>query len=104
MKKDQLKKRKLRNLCKVPNRETYPGRDLMQILRETAVGETPSDMIMGGEPNMYTRREEGVRPEFNIRTDKNDLALEAIQWAREKRDAEQAKLKGDQETTEAQTE
>lgn len=73
---------------KAPNRKTYVGRDLMQILRETTAGETPSDMVLGGEPNVYTERREGVRPEFNIRTDKYDLALEAIQWAREKRDAE----------------
>lgn len=48
---------------------------------------TVKKMLENGEPigdlvNMeYTERKDGVRPEFNVRTDKMDLAMEAMSVA-----------------------
>lgn len=54
----------------------YIGETLeRKIERITAVGEPISE----GAPIIYTEREEGVIPAYDIRTDKFELAMEAME-------------------------
>lgn len=65
---------------------TYSGRSLIKtrsertgIPNEIAIRKLLSDgdSIQGGAPNRFTAPRDGVRPEFDIRTDWQDLAQEA---------------------------
>lgn len=73
----------------------YIGETLeKKIERITEVGEPISE----GAPIIYTEREEGVVPAYDIRTDKYDLAMEAMEQVSkksiEKRKQAQNSLKG----------
>lgn len=83
---EQRRKTRLQNeKLGLRSRRTYPARTLLEILREAAEGGTPSDLEMGHDPGTYTARKDGVRPEHNIRTDRYEIALDSISWAREQR-------------------
>lgn len=93
MKKEEMKNlfekrrrtRALNEKLGLRSRRTYPARTLLEILREAAEGGAPSDLEMGHDPGTYTARKDGVRPEHNIRTDRYEIALDSISWAREQR-------------------
>lgn len=66
--------------------KTYPARTRQQMLKELAAGEEPIDAMVGaGTGEVYTEASEGVRPEHNIRTDRTELALDAIERVRQER-------------------
>ena len=55
--------------------QSYVGETIEQkIVRVT----TTNEAIKDGAPLTYTDRKEGVLPEFNIRTDRFDVAIEAM--------------------------
>lgn len=58
--------------------ETYLGEPIEKKVRRIVESEEP---ITDGAPLVYTERSEGVRPEFNIRTDKWDVAESAMTMA-----------------------
>lgn len=58
--------------------ETYEGEPIENKVRRIEESEEP---ITDGAPIVYTERSEGVRPEFNIRTDKWDIAESAMNLA-----------------------
>lgn len=41
---------------------------------------TNNEPITDGAPPIYTERKHGVRPEYNIRTDRWDLAIDAMDY------------------------
>ena len=54
---------------------SYLGETLeMKVRRITELKEPITD----GSPVIYTERSEGVKPEYNIRTDRFDIALDAM--------------------------
>lgn len=62
-----------------------------------------NEPITDGAPIIYTERKDGIFPEHNIRTDKNEIALEALTKAGEKRrEDRQSRIKSrENEPTEA---
>ena len=86
--------------------ESYEGERIEQKIERITVNKEP---ITDGAPIVYTERADGVRPEYDIRTDKWDIAIDAMgviekthktrrQEAIDKRKAEkEAKEKGTQE-------
>lgn len=64
----------------------YKARTRQQMLQELAAGEEPLDAMLGaGTGQVYTDNKEGVRPEHDIRTDRAELALDAIERVRQER-------------------
>lgn len=41
---------------------------------------TNKEVIKDGAPIVYTERKDGVRPEYNIRTDKSEIAVEKMDF------------------------
>lgn len=58
--------------------EDYEGETIEKKLRRVVNNKEP---ITDGAPIVYTERKDGVLPEYNIRTDKWDLAIEAMDVA-----------------------
>lgn len=54
---------------------TEQGESIEEMVRRCVATNEPIDAIA---PMVYTLESNGVMPEFNIRTDKNDLALDAV--------------------------
>lgn len=52
----------------------YTGKSLEETIREALATNAPLD---GKAPLIYTPAKDGVLPQYNIRTDKHDLALDA---------------------------
>ena len=48
--------------------------------------------ISDGAPVIYTDRKEGTKPEFNIRTDRFDVALDAMDYVNRSRTAKRLEL------------
>lgn len=55
--------------------EAYEGKTIEQRCREMVETGEP---IKDTSPLIYTPKEKGVRPEYNVRADKWDIALEAM--------------------------
>lgn len=55
--------------------EAYEGKTIEQRCREMVESNEP---IKDTSPLIYTPKEKGVRPEYNVRADKWDIALEAM--------------------------
>lgn len=55
--------------------EGYEGKTIEQRCREMVETNEP---IKDTSPLLYTPKEKGVRPEYNVRADKWDIALEAM--------------------------
>lgn len=55
--------------------EAYEGKTIEQRCREMVETGEP---IKDTSPLIYTAREKGVRPEYNVRADKWDIVLEAM--------------------------
>lgn len=55
--------------------KTYEGRSIEQLLKEKMEGES---VELGAKPLLYTMRIDGVLPETDIRTDKWDMAMNAL--------------------------
>lgn len=54
---------------------SYEGESIEQKVRRVVENKEP---ITDGAPIIYTEKRDGVLPQFNIRTDKWDIALEAM--------------------------
>lgn len=73
MKKKLIEKRKyLKTGFEV---ETYEGELLEDKVKRITENNEP---ISDGAPLVYTKRADGVRPEYNVRTDKWDVAIETM--------------------------
>lgn len=53
---------------------SYEGETIEQKMRRVTQNKEP---ITDGAPIIYTERKDGVQPDYNIRTDKWDIAIEA---------------------------
>lgn len=56
--------------------ETYEGESIEDKCARITENNEP---ISDGAPLTYTKRADGVRPEFNVRTDKWDIAIDTMQ-------------------------
>lgn len=69
-------KRVRHRISQLPNKpETYEGESIEAKMRRVIQNKEP---ITDGAPIIYTEKKDGVLPQFNIRTDKWDIALEAM--------------------------
>lgn len=59
----------------VKRNETYEGKSIEVQLSEKMAGE---EIELGGKALLYTERKDGVLPETNIRSDRWDLAMMAL--------------------------
>lgn len=55
--------------------ETYEGETIEEKVRRVVENKEP---ISDGAPIVYTEKKDGVLPQFNIRTDKWEIALDAM--------------------------
>lgn len=53
---------------------TEIGQSIEEMLREATANKEP---IEASAPMIYTQKADGVRPEFDIRTDRQEIALDA---------------------------
>lgn len=56
-------------------KNTYEGETIEQKIRRITNNKEP---ITDGAPQLYTDRKDGVKPEYNIRTDRFELAVDAM--------------------------
>ena len=66
-------------------------------LRKIISGEA-SNMEDGVFPTIYTEKKDGVRPEYDIRTDRFEVAIDAIDKINQSTASKSAKNKGETET------
>lgn len=76
---------------------TYQAEPREVKLRKIINGET-SDMEDGVFPTIYTEKKDGVMPEYDIRTDRFEVALDAIDKINSTTADKTAKSKGKTET------
>jgi hypothetical protein len=57
--------------------ECYEGESLEKKIRRIVHNNEP---ITDGAPRIYTERKDGVKPEYDIRTDRFELAVEATDY------------------------
>lgn len=69
--------RKLKNVTNIDHNESYEGETIEQKVERFVNGGEP---IKDSAPLIYTEREEGVRPEYNIRTDRWEIGLDAMDY------------------------
>lgn len=86
---------------------TYQAEPREVKLRKIINGES-KDMEDGVFPTIYTEKKDGVKPEFDIRTDRFEIAIEAIDKINQSVANQVAKSKGETEAakdfgTEAKT-
>lgn len=55
--------------------ELYEAESIEKKMQKATTEKTP---IENASPNIYTERKEGVKPEYNPRTDRFDVAIEAM--------------------------
>lgn len=78
---------------------TYEGEAIEKKVRRVVENKEP---ITDGAPIVYTEKKDGVLPQFNIRTDKWDIALDAMdkvqasRIAKSKQYMEQLEKKGEE--------
>lgn len=59
----------------IANNEVYNGQSIERYVEQA---ETSKQPIEGGSPEIFTPRSEGVKAEYNIRTDRWEIALKAM--------------------------
>lgn len=77
---------------------TYQAEPREVKLRKIISGES-SNMEDGVFPTIYTEKKDGVLPEYDIRTDRFEVAIDAIDKINQSVANEIAKSKGETETT-----
>ena len=70
-----MKRTKVSNYTSLKSTETYEGETIEEKIRRIMLSGEP---ITDGAPIIYTEKKDGVRPEYDIRTDKWDVALGAL--------------------------
>lgn len=75
---------------------TYEAEPREVKLRKIISGET-SNMEDGVFPTIYTEKKDGVRPEYDIRTDRFEVAIDAIDKINQSAASQIAKNKGETE-------
>lgn len=75
---------------------TYQAEPREEKLRKIINGES-SNMEDGVFPTIYTEKKDGVQPEFDIRTDRFEVAIEAIDKINQSVANQVAKSKGETE-------
>lgn len=76
---------------------TYEAEPREVKLRKIISGEA-SNMEDGVFPTIYTEKKDGVRPEYDIRTDRFEVAIEAIDKINQSAASQIAKSSGETET------
>ena len=59
----------------IERRLTENGQSIEEMLRQQTESKTPIDNV---SPMIYTPRKEGVKPEYDIRTDRFEIAIDAM--------------------------
>lgn len=77
---------------------TYEAEPREEKLRKIISGEA-SNMEDGVFPTIYTEKKDGVRPEYDIRTDRFEVAIDAIDKINQSTANQIAKNKGETEAT-----
>ena len=75
---------------------TYQAEPREVKLRKIISGES-NDMEDGVFPTIYTEKKDGVQPEFDIRTDRFEVAIDAIDKVNQSAASQVAKSKGQTE-------
>lgn len=87
-----MKKIKILNETTIEYNDSYEGERIEQKIQRIVHNNEP---ISDGAPLIYTERKDGVRPEMDIRTDRWDIAVEAMDKVSKARIAKRAeKLQG----------
>ena len=68
---------------------SYEGETIETKVRRITESKEP---ITDGAPVIYTDRKDGTRPEFNIRTDRFDIALDAMDYVNRSRTAKRLEV------------
>lgn len=63
------------NKSKIEINESYNGETIEQKVRRIINNKEP---ITDGAPLIYTERKDGIQPEYDVRTDRFELAVEAM--------------------------
>lgn len=70
-----MRKKRITNTGIIRRNETYEAKSIETMLAERMDGQ---DIEMGGKALLYTEKKDGVIPETNIRSDRWDLAMMAL--------------------------
>lgn len=92
-----MKTAKSRTGCINDPNLTYQAEPREVKLRKIISGES-NDMDDGVFPTIYTEKKDGVKPEFDIRTDRFEVAIDAIDKINQSTANQIAKSKGETET------
>lgn len=94
-------------------RKILPSETQLQINQSELDGETiemkmeriinNGEPISDGAPLIYTERKDGVLPEYNVRTDKMEIAAEAMDKVAAARIAKRDQIGGDQNANSGQS-
>lgn len=68
-------KRKIKRTTLITVNESYEGETLENKIERIV---TMNEPIKDGAPLIFTERKDGVRPEYDIRTDRFEIALDAM--------------------------
>ena len=82
------------------NTETWEAESLEKKIQKITENNEP---ISEGAPIIFTEKKDGVRPEFNIRTDKWEIAQSAMDMEQRNRIAK-SKMTAEKDTTDTNTE
>lgn len=77
------------NVGKLSINNSYEGETIETKVRRITENKEP---ISDGAPVIYTDRKDGTRPEFNIRTDRFDIALDAMDYVNRSRTAKRMEV------------
>lgn len=69
---------KVKNNNNIAENKSYEAMPLEKQIAQMLVTGQP---VEGGSPNIFTERKDGVKPEYDIRTDRFDVAMEAVDKA-----------------------
>lgn len=93
-----MKTAKSRKGCIDDQNLTYEAEPREVKLRKIISGEA-SNMEDGVFPTIYTEKKDGVRPEYDIRTDRFEVAIDAMDKINQSAASQIAKNKGETEAT-----
>lgn len=65
------------NIGTINHNDSYEGESIEEKVERFVNGNEP---ITDSAPLIYTERKDGVRPEYNIRTDRFEIGLEAMDY------------------------
>lgn len=96
-----MKKQPNYNQIELERRETYECETIEAKLRRILANKEPIEAI---SPTIYTERKDGALPEYNIRTDRFEIAQKAMEKiATNKRNIRMEKIKKETETQQTET-